>query len=123
MQILDGDIVKGILSVTCDIFIKNFYYDKESLGRFLNIFNDIVGHEIEFFASCIENREYCEILQYDPNARKEFTCYFISMNLHDIMVHDLHFTDQELDCFDCILPKYTGVFKHEPKPRVKRKNH
>lgn len=119
MVLLEKDILKGILQITCNILQKNFYYDNASLSRFLDIFQEVMTDEYCAFEQYTE-QEFLDELKADKTARLYFTSYFTSANLHDILVHDLHFTEMELDCFENMLPKYTGVYENESKPTSKR---
>jgi hypothetical protein len=117
--LLDKEILKGILQITCNILKNNFFYDDFSLKRFLNIFHEVMTDEYCAFEQYTDE-EILEELRNDKVTRQYFTSYFTSANLHDIFVHDMHFTEEELDCFENMLPKYTGVYDNDPKQTNKR---
>lgn len=119
MVLLEKDILKGILQITCNILKNNFFYDDFSLKRFLDIFQEVMTEEYTAFEQCTE-QEFLDELKNDKTTRLYFTSYFTSANLHDILVHDLHFTEQELDCFENMLPKYSGVNDNDTKQTSKR---
>jgi hypothetical protein len=108
LLVLDREILHNIMTVTCSILQNNFYYCEDVLIRFVETFADVLEDEMEALDEWID-RDFKMTMKYDGLARKEFTCYFVSAHLHDVLVYDLHFTDQELDAFENILPKYTGV--------------
>jgi hypothetical protein len=113
------DVMKQILSVTCDILRTNFFYEEESLGRFLDLMSDVLGEELDFFQYNAEPA-VLEELYCDSEARLYFTCYFVSAHLREVFIHDLHFTEQELHAFESILPKYTGVYHEKQQSKHKR---
>lgn len=108
LLVLDREILQNIVTVSCSILQNNFYYSEEVLTRFVDVLGDVLGDEMEALEEWIDY-EFKMSMKYDVLARKEFTCYFVSSNLHDVLVYDLHFSEQELDAFENILPKYTGV--------------
>lgn len=107
MRILDFSATKTILEVTCDILEKKFFYDKDALSRFLNVFSDEVSEEIEVF---LDNAypETLDELERSYRSRLYFTIYFVSANLRQILLYHLHFTEQEISAFENFLPSYTG---------------
>jgi hypothetical protein len=115
----DPEVMKQILTVTCDILQKNFFYEEESLKRFLDLMTDVLGDELDFFYYQAEPAILDELLS-DRQARLYFTCYFVSAQLREVFIHDLHFTEQELYAFESILPKYTGVYHEKQQSKHKR---
>lgn len=107
MFFLDQEIFKGIMRITSNILVKYFYYDKEALARFYDYFGDTMQDEYVLWEETAD-KEYKRDLRHDPILRKHFTSYFVSYHLHDVLVQNLYFTEVELDCFENILPKYTG---------------
>jgi hypothetical protein len=118
LLVLDREILHNIISVSCSILQNNFYYSEEVLSRFVDTLGDILGDEMEALDEWLD-QDFKMSMKYDILARKEFTCYFVSSHLHDVMVYDLHFSEQELDAFENILPKYTGV-ADDTRPRSER---
>jgi hypothetical protein len=115
--LLDTVILKGILSITTKILKFNFFYDEESLERFFKLFENYIVEDY----LCFEKNATKDVilqLKLDSQARSYFTSYFVSANLHDILVCEMHFTDSELDAFENLLPKL-GV-NHGSKPSRKR---
>lgn len=108
MRLISTTIYKGILHITTRILKDYFFYDEEALGRFLNLFTEKVGTEYSRLNS-ESNQELLDFLEYDPIGKKQFTSYFVSLHLHDVLVDDFFFSDEELKMFDNILPKYIGV--------------
>lgn len=108
---LDRDVLEEILCITCSILKKHFFYDQESVTRFLHMFTNAVEYELD----CFENWANQEIqiqLKYDRKARFYFTNYFVSANLRNVMIRCLHFSESELEAFDNVLPKYSEVNKN-----------
>jgi hypothetical protein len=119
MYILDFQATKTILQVTCNILEKNFFYDTDAIGRFLNIFSREVGEELERFME----HAYVETLDEISSSRKTrqyFTIYFVSANLRYILTNHLHFTEQEIYAFENFLPQYTGERHGKQQPKYQR---
>ena len=107
---LDRNVVEEIFVITCAILKKHFFYDEESISRFLHVFTDSIEYEL----ICFENWANKEIqiqLKYDRKARFYFTNYFVSANLRHVMIKHLHFSESELEAFDNVLPKYSEVIE------------
>lgn len=108
MVLLDRLIYKGILRITTRILQNNFFYDEGSLARFLQIFDATMKEEYLQFDLAADSKFKWQ-LKIDKYLRHDFTSWFVSYHLHDILVDDLFFTEEELDAFENILPKYQGV--------------
>jgi hypothetical protein len=121
MILLDKQIFCGILDITTDILQNNFFYDKESIEDFYEVFQNTMANEYVLFESHTDF-DFKQRLRFDLMCRKQFTTYFVSYYLHDILVHDLHFSEMELDLFENILPKFVGV-KYVKPQGDKRTNH
>ena len=119
MRILDFSTTKTILQVTCDILEKKFFYDKDAVSRFLNVFSDEVGEEIEIFID-YAYPETLDELKRSYKSRLYFTVYFVSANLRQILLLHLHFTEQEILAFENFLPSYTGDRYGNQQPQSKR---
>jgi hypothetical protein len=118
MMLLEREILRDILTVTCSILKNNFFYDEECLAQFLSIFTN----EMEYGYCCFDEKADDAMrlrLKYDRKARALFTTYFASANLREIMIDYFYFSEQELELFDSLLPKYTGV-TDDPKPSNQR---
>lgn len=105
-MLLDRRIFKEILLITCAIFENNFFYDKASIERFLKIFTKVIKKECEIFDECMDENLRLR-LKYDYDACKEFTAYFVSVHLREIMIEHLNFSEMELQAFENVLPKYS----------------
>lgn len=104
MSIFDQDTMKEILRVTCCILKNNFYYSKESLHEFLDIFAKEAAKGLRHFALNAQHEILYELYR-DQSARIYFTCYITSAYLRDIFINVLFFTDKELIAFESIIPK------------------
>ena len=116
MYIIDFAATKMILQVTCDILEKKFFYDSDALSRFLDTFSFVMGEETEAFIQYTEPEILDEICS-SRKTRMYFTIYFVSANLRHILLHDLHFTEQEIIAFENFLPKYTGERHGKQQPK------
>jgi hypothetical protein len=105
---LDRKALEEILLVTCSILKKHFFYDEESIGRFLHVFESVVECELECFDHWASEEVRIQ-LQFDRKARFYFTNYFVSANLRNVMIHYLHFSEFELQAFENFLPNYSEV--------------
>lgn len=121
-MLIEFNLLEKVMRITCHILQNNFFYDEGSLARFLNNYHERVEtayKELEDNA----DKYFRNQMNCDKNARKSFTAYFASSHLHDTLVQDCHFSDDELYHFDNILPKYTGVTKDGIKPSEQRTNY
>jgi hypothetical protein len=107
--LLDKRIFTGIFEITTDILKNNFFYDLESLADFHKVFTMTLANEYCAFEDN-SDAEFKQRLRFDLKCRQLFTSYFVSYHLHDILVHNLHFSEKELDLFENILPKFVGVY-------------
>lgn len=106
-MLLDLDLVKEIMRISTGILKNNFFYDSEACARFLNLYNYRLGLAYNAFEAEVDDE--CRIqLKYNPDCRKDFTCYFASSFLHDSLVEDCFFTEWELDAFENMLPQFQG---------------
>jgi hypothetical protein len=120
MAIFDSTVVKQILLVTCSILEKNFFYSKEAIQDFLDVFTEELGDELENFEMFAEP-DILDTLHRGGKPRLYFTCYFTSAQLRYIFLNHLHFTEQELHAFENILPKYTGETRYEKQQQPQHK--
>lgn len=121
MFLLDREVSEGIYKITVDILQNYFFYDVESLVRFSDIFVQYIADQYVEFDRSVD-QAYKMQLRYDVTNRKYFTSYFLSAHIHDILVDKLHFSEQELDCFENILPKFVGE-SNDVKQTGKRANY
>jgi hypothetical protein len=107
-MVLDKAVLKSILSISCSILQKHFFYCNDSIARFLEIFTDVVGEELECSDDWMDQR-FKNQLKHDILARKDFTCYFVTCMLHEILTEDLFFSPFEMTMFQNFLPRYAGA--------------
>jgi hypothetical protein len=122
MTIFDANVMKSILQVTCSILERNFFYDSETIKRFLDLFTEDTIVELDNFEAFAEP-EVLEELEYNATARLYFTCYFVSAQLRFIFIDKLHFTEQELQAFESFLPKYIGEKNEKQQPSKRARTH
>jgi hypothetical protein len=118
-MLLDLEHLKRITVITCTILRDNFFYDKEALARFLKRFYERVKDEYHEFEDLADEGFKTE-LRYDYIIRLYFTSYFASSLLHESLTKDCFFTQNELELFENILPKYTGEKPNELKTSEQR---
>lgn len=107
-MLLERTVLKEILHTACLILKDHFFYDQESISRFLDAFTN----EMIFGYGCFDEKADDQTrlrLKYDRKARALFTNYFASANLRDILISFLHFSESELEAFEMILVKYSEV--------------
>lgn len=117
MRLLDIEVCQDILCVTAQILREYFLYSQELLGKFIDVFISKMKAE----HAKLERAAYPEIidfLRYNLINRKDFTSYFVSYHLHDVLVDDFFFSEEELQMFDNILPKFIGVQEHTCKAKA-----
>lgn len=122
MAILDEDITKKILQVTCSILERNFFYDGDSIKQFLDYFTDDMVEELDYFVQFAEPQILQE-LETSYKSRLYFTCYFVSAQLRYIFLNKLHFTEEELHAFENFLPRYTGENNEKHRPSKHARTH
>jgi hypothetical protein len=112
MPIFDPQLMKAIIKITCSVLRDNFFYSDESIASFINTFTDDMANALDEFEAFAEESIINE-LHRDRLARFHFTCYFTSVNLRFIFINKMHFTEQELQAFENLLPKYIGEKRYE----------
>lgn len=108
MTYLDLKIFRGIITITLTILKDNFFYDDDCLRRFIKKFYEVIEFEYLKFSNTIDD-EIRDYLENDWAGRKDFTSYFVSYHVSNILVEFLFFSEQELKLFENILPKYIGA--------------
>jgi hypothetical protein len=103
MFLLDREVTEGIYGLTMKILQRYFFYDKETLDRFADEFVDTIAYEYRIMNMSLHPEDRWE-LEANLLTRKYFTTYFVSYNLHDILVEKFFFTELELDCFENLIP-------------------
>jgi hypothetical protein len=112
LLLLDDEIFKSILRMTTNILKNNFFYSDGALKRFFNCFNDLMQEEYSLFEIEVEDSFRFQLKTCDA-IKKDFTCYFVSFYLHDVLMYDLHFTEMELEQFQNLLPSFIGDKQNE----------
>lgn len=118
LHIFDPTMMKSLVRITCMILRENFFYSEEQLAKFLQIFTEDAGNDLNYFEE-YGDEDIIDELRHDLLARLHFTCYFTSVHVRQIFLNKLHFSEQELQAFQNILPKYLGE-PHERKSRYTR---
>jgi hypothetical protein len=108
---LDRVVLEEILYVTCSILKKHFFYDDESIARFLHVFTHVAECELDCFDQWASEEVRLQ-LRFDRKARSCFTSFFVSANLRNVMIHYLHFSESELQAFENFLPNYSEVIEN-----------
>jgi hypothetical protein len=119
MLLIDRAIMKEIIRITCSILRNNFFYDEDLMKEFIAIFTD------EFSSALINFRDQAgqltlSNLKYSHSARFDFTCYFQSKIIRDILMYDFDFNEKELQAFENIVSKYAGDSANEEQSRHSR---
>lgn len=120
-MLIDMVYLKDILFIACTILNDNFFFDKDTLKRFIDTYRDRMYEEYCLFEESVDDDFRAE-LKSDLLIKECFTSYFASVQLYDCLIEDFHFEDFELDLFDNILPKFTGANWNESKSSEQRKN-
>jgi hypothetical protein len=106
MKLIDRATLRGILRVTFSVLRNNFFYSEDHLKDFLQLFSD------DFSTALVDFGDNAELhilnnLYYSRYRRFDFTCYFASEVIRDILVHDFHFNEMELQAFENVMSKHT----------------
>jgi hypothetical protein len=105
MIYIDRMTFREIIRITCAILRNNFFYGEDLLKRFLAYFTDEFSSALlNFVDTSEEHVKNC--LSRSHFARFEFTCYFASNVIRDILIHGFNFSESELKAFDNIVSKY-----------------
>lgn len=121
MSIIDAALIKSIVKITCSILHCNFYYSIEKIGWFIERITDDMANNINDF-ELNGDKEIIAQLRRDSITRLYFTSYFTSVHIRQTLLDGLHFTEQELQAFESILPKYIGEPHYERESRYTRAN-
>lgn len=105
ISLIDKSALRDILRITFSILRNNFFYGEDHLKAFLNNFTDDFSTAIIDFEDhaedCVLNRLFSS-----RSTRFNFTCYFASEVIRDILAHDFNFNEFELQAFENIISKY-----------------
>lgn len=121
MFLMDKETMVGLLNICQSILLDYFYYAEECLEPFFKYFQEYMIDEYVTFYDGADYSTKME-LKYDWQSRRNFTAYLMSKGIHRSLVDILHFSDEELNAFENLIPKYTGVH-HDFKQSIERANH
>lgn len=110
MLLLDARATKTMLRISCHILKQQFFYDTDGVSRFLTLFERIATDDLIKFEDHAD-QDTLDMIACDRATRLDFTIYFVSCNMHDILKHYLFFNDAELRIFESYIPKYAEVAK------------
>lgn len=105
LSFVDKSALRDILRITFSILRNNFFYGEELLKNFLNNFTDDFSTAIIDFGDTAE-KYVLHNLCSSRSTRFDFTCYFASEVIRDILTHDFNFDEHELQAFENIISKY-----------------
>jgi hypothetical protein len=108
MLLIDYQVYHEIFKLTAKILRDNFFYSNEVLSRFIEMFNKTIEAEYEILEQTAAD-DFRKEMKSDQLMRFQFTSYFVSVHLQNVLVDEFHFSDMELDAFDNILPKLIGA--------------
>lgn len=118
LHIFDPTMMKSLVRITCMILRDNFFYSEEEVAKFLHMFTEDAGNNLDYFLE-YGDEDIVDELKRDLLARLHFTCYFTSVHVRQIFLNKMNFTEQELQAFQTILSKHLGE-PHERKSRHTR---
>jgi len=107
MILIERITFREIIRISCAILRNNFFYGDDLLKKFLKIFTDEFSSALVQFKDTAEKRMISNLL-YSLEARFNFTCYFQSKIIRDVLIHDFDFSEKELQAFENIVSKYVG---------------
>lgn len=119
MILIDRITFREIIRISCAILRNNFFYGDDLLKKFLVIFTDEFSHALIHFKETAERRTISNLL-YSLEARFNFTCYFQSKIIRDVLIYDFDFSEKELLAFENIVSKYVGDNVNEDQSRCTR---
>lgn len=108
MMLIDRATLRGILRVTFSVLRNNFFYSEDHLKDFLQLFSD------DFSTALIDFGDSAELhilnnLYHSWTRRFDFTCYFASEVIRDVLINDFHFNEMELQAFENVMSKHTRM--------------
>ena len=107
MILIDRITFREIIRISCAILRNNFFYGDDLLKKFLTIFTDEFSSALVHFRETAEKRTISNLL-YSLETRFNFTCYFQSKIIRDVLINDFDFSEKELQAFENIVSKYAG---------------
>lgn len=106
--LLDQKMANSMMKIASNILAEHFNYDRDSLEIFCQSFASSVNYEHAVLQTTADD-EFKHIIWGDKLKRLEFTAHFVGYHLCLTLYEKLHFTDNEIDCFENILVKYIKV--------------
>jgi len=107
MILIERITFREIIRISCAILRNNFFYGDDLLKKFLTIFTDEFSTALIHFRDTAEKRMISNLL-YSLEARFNFTCYFQSKIIRDVLINEFDFSEKELQAFENIVSKYAG---------------
>jgi hypothetical protein len=108
MMLIDRETLRGILQVTFSVLRNNFFYGEDQLKSFLQLFSDDFSTALMDFGDSAEVHILSN-LYHSRSTRFDFTCYFASEVIRDVLIEDFHFNELELQAFENVMSKYTRM--------------
>lgn len=108
IMLIDRPSLRMILRMTFSILRNNFFYDEDQLKDFLHLFSDDFSTALMDFGDNAE-KHILQKLTYSRATRFNFTCYFASEVIRDVLIDDFHFNETELQAFENVMSKYTRM--------------
>jgi hypothetical protein len=105
ISFIDKSALREILRITFSILRNNFFYEEDLLKDFLVNFTDDFSTAIIDFGDTAE-KDVLHNLYSSRSTRFDFTCYFASEVIRDILTYDFNFNEIELQAFQNIISKY-----------------
>jgi hypothetical protein len=108
MMLIDRETLRGILRMTFGVLRNNFFYGEDQLKSFLQLFSD------DFSTALIDFGDNAELhilknLYHNRSRRFDFTCYFASEVIRDVLIDEFHFNEMELQAFENVMSKHTNM--------------
>ena len=105
MLLLDRELATGLMKLACAILREHFCYDLECAEEFCECYADRVNGEYDHFVLDAED-DFLTLLQYDMQARLQFTAEFCGFHLMRTLDEDFYFEAQEMKHFETFMIKY-----------------
>ena len=108
IKLIDRATLRGILRLTFGILRNNFFYGEDQLKSFLQLFSYYFSDALIYFGYSAE-KHILERLACSRAVRFDFTCYFASEVIRDVLMHDFYFNEMELQAFENVMSKHTNM--------------
>ena len=108
MMLIDRALLRDILRVTFSVLRNNFFYGEDHLKGFLQSFSD------DFSTALIDFGGHADLhilnsLYHNQARWFDFTFYFVSEVIRDVLIDDFYFNEMELQAFENVMSKYTRM--------------